>query len=99
KCSGITSLIVLLALGYLIAYHTPLRLQWRALMVAAVVPLALVTNAVRLTFVLLAGAHISSAVAKQIHDHEPPVLIFLCSVGLVALRHALLCWVQPEREG
>jgi exosortase len=98
KCSGLTSLIVLLALGYLIAYHTPVRFGWRALLVAAVVPLALVANAVRLTLVLLAGAHISKEVADQVHNHEAPVLIFFCSLGLMALRYGLLTWFGPRRE-
>lgn len=92
KCSGLTSLMVLLALGYLIAYHTEVRLGLRALMVAAIVPLALFTNAVRLTFILLAGAHSSAALAKWIHDHEGPVLILFCSLGMLGLRHLLLAW-------
>jgi exosortase len=93
KCSGLTSLMVLLALGYLIAYHTDVKLGWRALMLAAVVPLALFTNVVRLTFILLAGGHSSPAVAQWIHDHEGPVLIFFCSMGLMAVRHGLLAWI------
>jgi exosortase len=96
KCSGLTSLMVLLALGYLIAYHTEVKLGWRALMVALIIPLTLFTNAVRLTFILLAGAHSSAAMAQWIHDHEGPVLIFFCSLGLMAFRHGLLLWTHRK---
>src|SRR5205807_1573898 len=99
KCNGLTSLIVLLALGYLIAYHTPIRPGWRALMVAAVVPLALLANAVRLALVLIAGAYVSKQLGMQVHDREAPVLIFFCSLGLIGLRSALITWTRPAREG
>lgn len=92
QCSGLTSMIVLLALGYLVAYHTPVRWYWRAFLVALCVPLTVAANAVRLAVMLFAGANHGSAVAKWIHDHESPVLIFLCSIGLMTLRHLLLQW-------
>ena len=94
QCSGLTSLMVLLALGYLIAYHTRIGLGWRALMVALIVPLTLFTNAVRLTFILLAGAYHSAGLAQWVHDHEAPFLIFLCSLLLLGIRALLLAWTQ-----
>jgi exosortase len=96
QCSGLTSLMVLLVLGYLIAYHTPLKWGFRALLVGVIVPLTLLTNAIRLTIILFAGAHGSPALAQWLHDHEGPVLIFCCSLGLMALRHALLTWTQSR---
>jgi exosortase len=95
QCSGLTSLMVLLALGYLVAYLTPLKLGWRALLVGIVVPLTLLANTVRLTLILLAGAYYSEAMATWVHDHEAPVLIFFCSLGLLSLRAGLLRWTQP----
>jgi len=96
QCSGLTSLMVLLALGYLIAYHTPVKLGWKALLVAVVIPLTLLTNAVRLTFILLAGAHHSAKLAMWVHDNEAPFLIFLCSLGLMGIRAGILAWTQRE---
>ena len=90
QCSGLTSLMVLLALGYLIAYRTPIRFWGRAALFLTTIPLALFANAVRLTIVLAAGANHGAAVAKWVHDHEQPVLVFFCTVGLIALRHSLL---------
>lgn len=97
-CSGLTSMTVLLTLGYLVAYHTPTKLGWRVLLAASVVPLALLLNAVRLALVLAAGAHHSHAFAQWVHDHEEPVLVLLCSLALVAIRQALLAWQDGHRE-
>lgn len=101
QCSGLTSLVVLLAMGYLIAYHTPVKLGWRALLVAAVLPLTLFSNSIRLTLILAAGGYQSPALARWVHDHEAPVLVLLCSIGLLGLRQALLVWLNrtPEAEG
>jgi len=95
ECSGLTSLLVLLALGYLTAMHTRVALGWRALMLASVVPLALLMNSVRMTLILLAGAYSSEALAQWVHDHEAPVLIFFCSFALLGVRSALLAWTCP----
>ena len=101
QCSGLTSMVVLLAMGYLIAYHTPVKLGWRALLVAAVLPLTLFSNSIRLTLILAAGGYQSPELAKWVHDHEAPVLVLLCSVGLLGLRQALLAWLNrtPDEEG
>ena len=101
KCSGLTSLTVLLTLAYVIAYFTPLKMGWRFLMVAIVFPLTLLTNTLRLTIILLAGNYHSPALASWIHDHETPVLISLCSMALMGMRHGLITWTQrePAKEG
>jgi len=101
QCSGLTSLMVLLALGYLIAYSTPVKVGWRALLVASIVPVALFANSLRLTLILAAGAYHSVSLARWVHDHEAPVLIFFCSLGLLGLRQGLLVWLnrEPEEDG
>src|SRR5439155_7532604 len=86
ECSGLTSLIVLLALGYLVAFLTPARLWARILLFLSVVPLAIAMNAVRLTVILLFGAYASRALAEWVHNNEGPVLILICSVGLLLMR-------------
>ena len=95
-CSGLTSVIVLLALAYLIAYHTKVALWARALLIVSVIPMSLFLNAVRLTAVLMAGAHYNPAIARWIHDHEEPVLVLFCSLGLVGLRSLMLAWLGPK---
>ncbi|WP_246386099.1 exosortase/archaeosortase family protein [Armatimonas rosea] len=93
KCSGLTSLMVLLAFTYLIAYFTPVRWWGRLLMMSAVAPLALFGNAVRLTIILLVGGHYGAKPAQWVHDNEQPILIFLCSFGLLGLRALLMRWI------
>lgn len=95
KCSGLTSLNVLLALGYLIALLTPIAWWGRTLLVGVVIPLTLFANAIRLTFILIAGAYRGASVAQWIHDHEQPVLIFFCSIGLMGFRTLLMRWTTP----
>lgn len=96
QCSGLASLMVLLALGYLVAACTPASWVGRALLLLAVPPLALFTNAIRLTLILLAGAHHSEALARWVHDHEAPVLVFLSSLALLALRHGVLAATRAQ---
>jgi EpsI family protein len=90
QCSGLTSLIVLLAIGYLVAYFTPVHWSKRALLFFITAPLALLTNAARLTFILMAGASHGAAVAQWVHDHEQPVLVFACTMGLMVIRAIIL---------
>ena len=95
ECSGLTSLIVLVALGYLIAYFTPVHWAKRALLFLITIPLALVMNAVRLTFILITGARHGAAVAQWVHDHEQPVLVFFCTLGLMGVRALMLRGSSP----
>lgn len=90
QCSGLTSLTVLLALGYLLAYHTPVSPGRRMALFALVVPVALAANAVRLTLVLLAGTYLGSDAAARVHDYEAPILAALCMLALGAVRARLL---------
>lgn len=94
KCSGLTSLTVLLALGYLVALFTPRGLGWKALLFAAVPPIALLSNATRLTAVLAAGAWGRPGTAQWIHDNEGPLLIFICSLALMGLRQWIMDYTQ-----
>lgn len=98
QCSGLTSLTVLLTIGYLIAYHTPVSVGRRFVLLALTVPLALFANAVRLTIVLAAGMARGAALAQWVHDHEQPVLILLCSMGLMAIRSAMMAWAAGANE-
>ena len=104
QCSGFTSLLVLLAVGYLIAYVTPGRWYVRAALVAVAVPLAIVTNAFRLSVILFVGSHVSHGAAKWVHDRETPFLVLLCTLLLLGIRALLLNFAPPppvstEAEG
>ena len=98
QCSGLTSLTVLLTIGYLIAYHTPVRISQRFLLLLLTIPLALLANAVRLTLVLAAGMARGAALAQWVHDHEQPVLVLLCGAGLMAIRGGLIAWQAANAD-
>ena len=96
ECSGLTSLMVLLALAYLIATFTRANAAWRIGIIASVVPMALLVNSVRVTVILLFGARVSSTAAQWVHDNEGPVLMVFCSMGLLALRSAAQSWTGAQ---
>ena len=89
-CSGITSLGVLLALGYLLACVTRLPLWAKLTLFAVTAPLALFTNTIRVALIVIAGHLHSETAATWIHDHEAPVLLLFCGVLLMTIRSGLL---------
>lgn len=91
-CSGLASLIVLLALGYLAAYHTPVRAWAKALMMAAMLPLMLLVNALRAGGILVAGAYHSRELAHWFHDNATVFLLFCASVAILLMRMLLMSW-------
>ena len=69
-CSGITSLLTLLALGTILAYFTERRVVRRVLMVLSVIPVALLGNLVRvvLTVEWAQRVGVAAAADSAIHD-------------------------------
>jgi exosortase len=69
-CSGITSLITLLPIGVFIAYFTEAVLWRRLVLVAAVIPIALAGNLLRVIVTVLVSTHFSAEFATQGPLHE-----------------------------
>lgn len=69
-CSGITSLITLLPIGVFIAYFTEYRFWRRALLVAAVVPIALLANLARVVLTVWVAIGWGASVATEGPLHE-----------------------------
>jgi len=69
-CSGITSLITLLPIGVFIAYFTEAVLWRRLVLVAAVIPIALAGNLLRVIVTVLVSTHVSVEFATQGPLHE-----------------------------
>ncbi len=89
-CSGLRSLISLLATGALFAYFQP-GAWWRKLVIlVAAVPLAMMGNAVRITALILV-AHYGSVTqaAGRFHDLSGLVVFAAALVGMFLLRGAL----------
>jgi EpsI family protein len=68
----------------------------RAALVAVAVPLAVVTNAFRLSIILFVGSHVSHGAAKWVHDRETPFLVMLCTLLLLGIRALLLSLAPPS---
>ncbi len=97
-CSGITSLITLLPIGVFVAYFSEVRPLRRGLLVAAVVPIALAGNLLRvlLTVGLAIGVSVEVATRGPLHEWlgvGTYVLGCLCLIGVGAAMRAL--W--PDR--
>lgn len=98
-CSGITSLITLIPIGVFIAYFTESVLWRRLLIVAAVVPIALAMNLVRVILTVLVSIHVSVEVATGGPLHEwAGVVTYVVGCGFLLGVGALTRRLLPERE-
>jgi exosortase len=91
-CSGLRSLIALVALGTLFAYLTA-GAAWKRLVIVAVsVPLAIAGNMLRITALCLV-AHVwgIDAALGFFHDFSGFLLFMFAFVGLVVVRKLLRC--------
>ncbi len=91
-CSGLRSLIALVALGALFAYFTRARTWKRVVLLLAAVPLAAIANTVRIA-VLCAVANVwgIDAALGFFHDFSGFLLFFIALGGLFVLRGLLRC--------
>ena len=97
-CSGITSVVTLLPLGVFLGYFTERTLARRLVLVAAVVPLALVGNLIRVVGTVLAAREYGAEAATTGGLHESAG-IFTYVLGCVALLLVgrAMRWLVPPR--
>ncbi len=91
-CSGLRSLIALVALGALFAYFTRAKTWKRIVLMLAAIPLAVIANTVRIS-VLCAVANvwgIDTAIGF-FHDFSGFLLFFIALAGLFVVRALLRC--------
>ena len=98
ECSGIRSSIGLL-LTSLLAGHLFLKTGWKkAVLVAAVIPLAIFKNGVRIVSLSLLSVHVDPTfLTGQLH-HEGGVVFFLLALALLAPLLALLGRSEAHSE-
>ena len=96
-CSGLRSLIALVALGALFAYLTEGKSWKRLVLFASAVPLAVLANIVRIA-VLCAVANVwgIDAALGFFHDFSGFLLFFIAFAGLVVVRKLLKCETGRE---
>jgi exosortase len=98
-CSGITSLITLIPLGVFLAWFTEQRPARRALLVASVLPVALLGNLLRVVVTVLAAERLGAerALGSALHDWTGVFTYVLACVVLLGLGAAMRRW-WPEGE-
>ena len=84
-CSGLRSLVTLLALGYLAAAATRSRLCGRMMVFVAAVPIAVASNALRIAVLItVAAGSGADAVAEGTFAHDGTgVLVYVAALGLL----------------
>jgi exosortase len=96
ECSGIRSSIALL-LTSLLAGHVYLRSGWKkAILVLAVLPLALIKNAVRIVSLTLLAMYVNPSFLHGHLHNEGGIVFFLLSLGLVTPLFVLLRNSEPS---
>ena len=84
-CSGITSIVTLLPLGCVLAYFTERGLWKRALIVAAVIPIAMLGNLIRVVATIVAADAwgVDRATTGSLHDSAGVLTFVLACVLLI----------------
>jgi len=93
ECSGLRSLIAILALGFLAAYIFEAPLWKRTLLILLSIPIALIANVVRI-MILTIGAYLYGS-QKVLHGffHDfAGYMVWIVSVGLMLVLWRLLSW-------
>jgi exosortase len=90
-CSGMNSLVSLTAVGLLYVYLTARRTVWHtALLVAAIIPVAVSTNIVRVLILMLITYHLGDAAGQGFLHEFAGFVLFLIALLILALVDFLL---------
>jgi exosortase len=96
-CSGITSIITLTPLAVVLAYFTERSLWRRALLIAAVVPVAMAGNLLRVVLTIVASDAfgVERATESVLHESAGLLTFVLACLLLIAIG-PLLRWLTPS---
>lgn len=99
-CSGLRSMVALMALSAGFAFFTDVALWKRWLLFLVGIPIALVANVFRVFAILCIGHWVSPTVAAGLfHDWSSPVLFLFSTIGLMAIRNVMLREPKPVPAG
>jgi exosortase len=94
-CSGIRSLISLLAFAIVLGYLTDRRVWTRSVLAVASVPVAIVANGVRVAATGIAAYRIGPEAAQGTLHTFSGWLVFVVSVILLGTLQRLIAWIFP----
>jgi exosortase len=97
-CSGMSSLLSLLALSSLLIYFAEASVPRKLIVIASVLPLVLVANVLRVTLVLaVANAFGPDAALGFFHGASSLVLFGVALVGLIVISRIVGCRIRVAR--
>ncbi len=88
-CSGFRSLITMLSLGLAYVYFINARLRNKVILVASVVPLALLGNLIRVTGMCLVTYKFGEETGHKFHDTSGLVIFVVLILGLLGIESLL----------
>lgn len=97
-CSGIRSLVSLLTLALIYGYLLEPRWLRRTLLALAAIPIAVIANAVRVMGTGLLGQYWDPDKARGFFHEFSGWVIFVLSLGMLFVFHALLQKIVPKRR-
>ena len=97
-CSGIRSLISLLALGIVYGYFTDHRAAVRVALALLTVPIAIAANALRVAGTGIAAHFIGAAAAEGFLHTFSGWLMFVAAAGMLMLVHRVMLRVSVARQ-
>jgi len=97
-CSGIRSLVSLLALGTVYGYFIDRRVWMRALIALVTVPVAIVTNALRVAGTGVAAHYYGPSAAEGFFHEFSGLVVFAAAFALLFLLARLLQAMFPGRS-
>ncbi len=95
-CSGLRSMMVLMALAALVAYLAPLSNPLRWLLFASAVPIAIVANVWRLMSIAALGIFWSAEAAAGFMHEGSGIFVFLCGLFLLLALAGILQWFNSR---
>jgi len=98
-CSGIRSFMSLIALAIAYGYLAESRVLLRCILVVLIIPIAIATNAIRITAAGVLARHFGSAAAQGFLHEFSGWLTFLLALFLVFVSHwILLCFIRSRQS-
>jgi len=97
-CSGIRSLVSLLTLGIVYGYFIDSRLWVRTVVALATVPVAIVSNGLRVAGTGVAASYIGSDAAEGFFHTFSGWLVFMAAFVMLFAVTRVLLWMAPDRS-
>jgi EpsI family protein len=97
-CSGIRSLVSLLALATVYGYVVDCRTSVRAALMLGTIPVAIIANGFRIAGTALAAQYYGSQAAEAFFDTFSGWILFTVAFTLLFLLYRLLLWITPPQR-